>query len=248
MSGQHDPSSEWGVDPSIRLRLTMLPLYAQAVGAPGAGSAPSGSRRRLGGPVIIIGNRSVAVPGKRRSCGVGRMLSIGRATGDSQPRLRSAATRGRASSSLTTGDLATLARAGDEPLMLARARAAGDCRGCGGPLSRGSDCRARLGATVHVLDDGSHVGLRGASTSCPSQERSLGSRAAVWAPRESAAAAARAHARRRVVGRLPTARSDAWTLGISQDLRASESSVPTASRPARFGPRGEPRRAAGLFC
>lgn len=120
-------------------------------------------RRRLGRPVISVGNLRVGGSGKTPvvAC-LARLLA---ARGETPAILSRGYARENASDGVTVVSdgrrvLATLDRAGDEPLMLARALP-------GIPVVVGNDryvsgrlAERQLGATVHLLDDGfQHLAL-----------------------------------------------------------------------------------------
>ena len=119
--------------------------------------------------------------------------------------------------------LADLDRAGDEPLMLARALSGAivvvaEDRHLAGVLAEN-----RFGATVHVLDDGfQHLTLaRDLDVLVTSAGEIPNGRVLPFGRlRESAGAAARAHVLVVVGADEATARTEAWTLGISQSCGA----------------------------
>ena len=125
--------------------------------------ARHGWARRLDQPVISVGN--VASGGRGKTPIVARIAAILVEAGERPAILSRGYGRTDAADGVTvvsdgTRALADLARAGDEPLMLARAVAgaavfvASD-RGLAGALAE-----RRFGATVHVLDDGfQHLAL-----------------------------------------------------------------------------------------
>ncbi len=110
-------------------------------------------------------------------------------------------------------------RAGDEPLMLARAVPGAIVAVCEDRYLAGVVAERRLGATVHVLDDGfQHVQLARdldiLVTGCG--EIGTGQVLPFGRLRESAAAAARAQFVVVIDADEDAARSEAWELGISQ--------------------------------
>ena len=115
-------------------------------------------RRRLRRPVVSVGNLAVGGRGKTPTvAGAGaRLVAAGERPVDPQPRLRRARSPRKAWSWSATpaGIRADLARAGDEPLMLARQLP-------GVPILVSSDrylagrlAEHHFGVTVHLLDDG----------------------------------------------------------------------------------------------
>ena len=120
-------------------------------------------RRRLARPVISVGNLAVGGSGKtpvaalvaRLLAGMGErpaILSRGYARTDPEPGVTVVSDGVRL--------CADLARAGDEPLMLARALPGTAVLVCPDRFLAGRLAERHLGATVHVLDDGfQHVAL-----------------------------------------------------------------------------------------
>jgi tetraacyldisaccharide 4'-kinase len=116
-----------------------------------------GRQRRLQRPVISIGNLRVGGSGKTPvvSCVAGMLLQMGehpailsRGYGRQRP------VEGAVVVSDGRAIRADLARAGDEPLMLARALPGVAVVVCAERYVAGRLAESRLGATVHVLDDG----------------------------------------------------------------------------------------------
>jgi tetraacyldisaccharide 4'-kinase len=180
------------------------------------------ARRRLERPVISIGNLSVGGTGKTPLVAAVARWLVERGE---RPAILS---RGYKRLDPLPGVVvvsdgrsvhATLARAGDEPLMLAReVRAAVVCvaedRYLAGVLAE-----RRLGATVHVLDDGfQHLGLARdldvlVTTAGEIPNGQVLPRGRL---REPADAAARAHFLVVMDGTAGAAAAEAWTLGIGE--------------------------------
>ena len=180
------------------------------------------ARRRLRQPVLSIGNLSVGGTGKTPLVALvaeqllvrgERPAILSRGYG------RQITDEGAIVVSDGTRVLADLDRAGDEPLMLARALpgaivVVAEDRHLAGVLAEN-----RLGATVHVLDDGfQHVTLaRDLDVLVTSAGEITNGRVLPFGRlRESASAAARAHVVVVVGADEATARTEAWTLGISE--------------------------------
>jgi tetraacyldisaccharide 4'-kinase len=114
--------------------------------------------------------------------------------------------------------MADLDSAGDEPLMLARAFPTAVVSVCEDRYLAGLVAERRLGATVHVLDDGfQHVALaRDLDVLVTSPGEIANGRVLPFGRlRESPSAAARAHVVVFVGADADTARTEAWTLGVS---------------------------------
>ncbi len=202
-------------------------LYAQAVAARRRWfERHPEARRRLRHPVISIGNVSVGGTGKTPLVAAVADWLIARGE---RPAIlsRGYARRDVADGVVVVADgtrtLATLERAGDEPLMLARRVpraivAVGEDRYLAGAIAE-----RRLGATVHVLDDGfQHLALaRDLDVLVTSPAEITGGRVLPFGRlRESVDAAARADVVVVVGADLAGARSEAWALGISQAVGA----------------------------
>ena len=185
------------------------------------------ARRRLRQPVISIGNLSVGGTGKTPL--VSLVAEYLLAHGE-HPAILSRGYGRRVTDvgAIVVSDgarvLADLDRAGDEPLMLARALpgaivVVAEDRHLAGVLAEN-----RLGATVHVLDDGfQHVRLaRDLDVLITSAGEITNGRVLPFGRlRERASAAARAHIVVVVGADHDAARSEAWTLGVSQWVAAT---------------------------
>ncbi len=208
-------------------------LYAQAVGARRRWyERHPDARHRLQRPVISIGNLSVGGTGKTPlvACVVEWLLARGErpailSRGYGR-RIRDVGVVIVSDGTTVTGDLDS---AGDEPLMLARAFPAAVVSVCEDRYLAGLIAERRLGATVHVLDDGfQHVALARdldvLVTACG--EISNGRVLPFGRLRESASAASRAHLVVCVGADASTAQTEAWTLGVSQFCAARRVVVP----------------------
>lgn len=178
-------------------------------------------RRRLRQPVISIGNVSVGGTGKTPF--VARLAEWLVQRGERPAILsRGYGRRDRREGALVVSDgtrvLADVTTAGDEPLMLAE-RVPGavvvvaDDRHIAGVLAE-----RRLGATIHVLDDGfQHLALaRDLDVLLTTPGEIPGGRVLPFGRlREGRDAAARAHAVVVVDADVAAARAEAWTLGVS---------------------------------
>jgi len=113
--------------------------------------------------------------------------------------------------------LADLSRAGDEPLMLAHAIAGARVVVSEDRYLAGRLAERQLGATVHVLDDGfQHVQLaRDLDILMTRAGEAVGRVLPFGRLRESPDAAARAHFAVVLDADLATARTEAWSLGVS---------------------------------
>lgn len=180
------------------------------------------ARRRLERPVISIGSLTVGGSGKTPLvAAVARYLV---ARGERPAILsRGYGRRVRDAGVVVVSDgeraMADLDRAGDEPLMLARALPGVLVAVCEDRYLAGALAERRLGATVHLLDDGfQHVKLaRDLDVLVTSPgEITNGRVLPLGRLRESIGAAARAHVAVVVGADAATARSEAWELGISQ--------------------------------
>jgi tetraacyldisaccharide 4'-kinase len=184
------------------------------------------ARRHLKQPVISIGNLSVGGTGKTPLVSLVAEWLLARGE---RPAILS---RGYGRSVRDVGAIvvcdgerlvADLDRAGDEPLMLARARpraivVASEDRHLAGVLAE-----RRLGATVHILDDGfQHLSLaRDIDVLVTSAGEIPGGRVLPFGRlREAAGAAARAHVVVVVGADEDAARGEAWSLGVSQWVAA----------------------------
>lgn len=128
--------------------------------------------------------------------------------------------------------VADVHRAGDEPLMLARAVPGAIVAVCEERYAAGVVAETELGATVHVLDDGfQHVQLaRDLDILVTSPGEIGGGRTLPFGRlREAASAAARAHFVVVVNADEDAARTEAWELGISQFAAARRTIPPPSS-------------------
>lgn len=138
-------------------------LYAAAAGARRRRSRRRGGQRRLRRPVISVGNLTVGGAGKTPV--VRYLAALLRHAGEYPAVLsrgygRRAHVDGVVVVRDATGIRADLARAGDEPLMLARALPGCAVLACPDRHLAGVLAESRLGCTVHLLDDGfQHVAL-----------------------------------------------------------------------------------------
>ena len=185
------------------------------------------ARRRLRQPVISIGNLSFGGTGKTP---VARLVAEHLLARDERPAILSRGYGRRITDAGATvvADgtrvLADFDHAGDEPLMLARAVpgaivVVAEDRHLAGVLAE-----ERLGATVHVLDDGfQHLRLMrdlDVLVTWPGEIPS-GRVFPRGVLRERPAAAARAHVAVVMDTDEAMARSEAWALGVSQALGAT---------------------------
>jgi tetraacyldisaccharide 4'-kinase len=208
-------------------------LYAQAVAARRRYyERHPRERRRLRQPVVSIGNISVGGTGKTPL-----VIAIAAwllARGERPAVLsRGYARRERPDGVIVVSDGARVVgrydEAGDEPVMMARALpgavvAVAEDRHLAGTLAE-----RRLGATVHVLDDGfQHVQLaRDLDVLMTSAGEVTGGRVLPFGRlREAAGAAARADVVVVMDADLPTARLEAWALGVSQVAAARRRVAP----------------------
>ncbi|HXG88953.1 MAG TPA: tetraacyldisaccharide 4'-kinase [Vicinamibacterales bacterium] len=211
-------------------------LYAQAAGARRRYyERRPGARRRLQQPVISVGNLSVGGTGKTPLVAAiaERLLERGE-----RPAIlsRGYRRRVRVDGAVVVSDgtnlLSTVDLAGDEPLMLAaRVRGAavivGEDRHLAGALAE-----RQFGATVHVMDDGfQHVQLARDLDILVTRAGEIGTGRTLpfGRLRESPRAAARADLLVVVDADGPTAKAEAWALGISQAVAARRT---IASSPA----------------
>lgn len=138
-------------------------LYARAAAWRRAHFARAGRARRLARPVVSVGN--VASGGRGKTPIVARLAALLVEAGERPAILSRGYGRADAVDGVTVVSdgvriLADLARAGDEPLMLARAVAGAQVFVCPDRFWAGALAERRFGATVHLLDDGfQHVAL-----------------------------------------------------------------------------------------
>ncbi|MGE0041626.1 MAG: tetraacyldisaccharide 4'-kinase [Vicinamibacterales bacterium] len=193
-----------------------------------------GERRRLARPVISVGNLSVGGTGKTPL-----VIAITRAllAAGERPAVlsrgygRAVAREGVVAVADRAGIRAGLDESGDEPLLIARAApgaivCVAEDRWLAGVLAE-----RRLGATVHVLDDGfQHTRLaRDLDILVTSPGEIAGGRVLpAGRLREGADAAARADLLVVVGAGVEAARQEAWTLGVHEAVGAAR--VPGAAR------------------
>jgi tetraacyldisaccharide 4'-kinase len=210
-------------------------LYAQAVGARRRWfERHPDLRRRLSSPVISVGNLSVGGTGKTPL--VAHIAQWLLARGERPAILSRGYGRqdpidGVVVVSDADGRLADVDRAGDEPLMLARMVPEAIVAVCEDRYLAGA-LAERLGATVHVLDDGfQHVQLARDLDILVTRpgEIANGRVLPFGRLRESAAAAARADIVVVMDADEDAARSEAWELGISQFATARRKLGPTGT-------------------
>ena len=184
------------------------------------------ARRRLRQPVISIGNLSVGGTGKTPLVALVAEYLLARGE---RPAIlsrgygRRVVDEGVVVVSDGTRVLADVNRAGDEPLMLARAVPSAivvvsEDRHLAGVLAE-----SRLGATVHILDDGfQHVRLdRDLDVLVTSVGEITNGRVLPFGRlREGASAAARAQFVVVIGADEAAARTEAWSLGVSQSCGA----------------------------
>jgi tetraacyldisaccharide 4'-kinase len=203
------------------------------------------ARRRLQRPVISVGNLSVGGTGKTPlTMAIAEWLL----TQGERPAILSRGYR-RADSAdgvvvVSDGErvLADLARAGDEPLMMARAVPRAILCVAEERHLAGVVAERRLGATVHILDDGfQHVQLArdfDVLVTSPG-EITKGRTLPSGRLREPRRAAARADFVVVVDGDTETARTEAWELGVSGFATARRRLAPGPGAPgARPGAPG----------
>jgi len=210
-----------GLDPLLDL------LYAQAVRSRRRWfERHPQARRRLQQPVISVGNLSLGGTGKTPL-----VLQIARhlAERGERPAIlsRGYARRDHRDGVVVVSDgrrmLADVVSAGDEPLMLARSVPEAIVAACEDRYLAGALAERRLGATVHVLDDGfQHVQLaRDIDILMTRAGEIPGGRVLPFGTlREPADAASRADVVVVVDANLADARAEAWTLGVSQAAAA----------------------------
>lgn len=178
-------------------------------------------RRRLQQPVISVGNLSVGGTGKTPL--VARIARVLIDRGERPAILsRGYGRTQRPDGVVVVSDgarvLSDVAHAGDEPMMLARAVPGAVVAVCEDRYMAGALAERRLGATVHVLDDGfQHVQLaRDLDILMTKPGEVSGGRVLPFGRlRESAPAAARAHIVVVLDTDLAGARTEAWSLGVS---------------------------------
>jgi tetraacyldisaccharide 4'-kinase len=178
------------------------------------------ARRRLRQPVISIGNLSVG--GTAKTPLVSRIARYLLDRGETPAILsRGYGRTDRVDGVVVVSDgrqvLADLARAGDEPLMLARALAGVRVIVSEDRYLAGRLAEHQLGATVHVLDDGfQHVQLSRDLDILMTRVGEASGRVLPFGRlRESPEAAARAHFAVVLDADMASARSEAWNLGVS---------------------------------
>lgn len=180
------------------------------------------ARRRLGQPVISVGNLSVGGSGKTPLVATIARMLIDRGE---RPAILSRGYRRRVRDTgvilVSNGAsvMTDLGHAGDEPLMLARTVPGAIVAVSEDRYLAGTLAERRFGATVHVLDDGfQHVTLaRDLDILVTSPGEITNGRVLPFGRlRESIGAAARAHVVVVVGADEATARSEGWTLGVSQ--------------------------------
>jgi tetraacyldisaccharide 4'-kinase len=184
------------------------------------------ARRRLDAPVISIGNLTVGGAGKTPLV---RALAEWLIARGERPSIlsRGYARRDRADGAVVVSDgtrvLKDLWQSGDEPLMLARALPAAIVVVAEDRYLAGVVAEQRLGATVHILDDGfQHLRLaRDLDVLVTTVGEIGGGRLLPMGRlREPGDAAARAHIVVLIGADADAARTEAWTLGISQHVVA----------------------------
>jgi tetraacyldisaccharide 4'-kinase len=158
-----DPASDPGLSLRRPIALAIAAVYGQVAASRRRRARRADATRRLRQPVVSVGNLSLGGTGKTPV--VAHLAALLRDAGE-RPAVLS---RGYARTAPREGVVvvrdavrlrADLPSSGDEPLMLARALdgvavVVAEDRHLAGVLAE-----ARLGATVHVLDDGfQHVGL-----------------------------------------------------------------------------------------
>lgn len=202
-------------------------LYAQIVGARRRWyERRPQARRRLAQPVLSVGNLSVGGTGKTPLVA---MLAEWLLARGERPSIlsRGYGRRDRADGAVVVSDgsrvLETVHRAGDEPLMLSRAVPGAVVVVAEDRHVAGVVAERRLGATVHLLDDGfQHVQLaRDLDVLVTTAGEIGGGRVLPFGRlREAASAAARADFLVVIDADDERARSEAWELGVSQYVAA----------------------------
>ncbi len=180
------------------------------------------ARRRLREPVISVGNLSVGGTGKTPMVSLIARWLLDRGE---RPAIlsRGHGRRDRRDGVVVVSDgqrvLADVHQSGDEPLMLARLLPRAVVVVSEDRFLAGALAERRLGATVHLLDDGfQHVQLaRDLDILMTTPGEITGGRVLPMGRlREPIGAAARAHVVVILESDLASARSEAWTLGVSQ--------------------------------
>jgi tetraacyldisaccharide 4'-kinase len=196
------------------------------------------ARRHLQRPVISVGNLSVGGTGKTPVVATvaGWLLSRGeRPAILSRGHGRRVRDVGVVVASDGTEVKADLDMAGDEPLMLARAMPRVIVAVCEDRYLAGVLAERRLGATVHILDDGfQHVALARDLDVLVTAPGEIGNGRVLpfGRLREPRDAAARAHVVVVMGADAASARSEAWALGISQSAGATRAIGAVASEGA----------------
>ena len=180
------------------------------------------ARRRLREPVISVGNLSVGGTGKTPMVSLIARWLLDRGE---RPAIlsRGHGRRDRRDGVVVVSDgqrvLADVHQSGDEPFMLARLLPRAVVVVSEDRFLAGALAERRLGATVHLLDDGfQHVQLaRDLDILMTTPGEITGGRVLPMGRlREPIGAAARAHVVVILESDLASARSEAWTLGVSQ--------------------------------
>jgi tetraacyldisaccharide 4'-kinase len=219
-------------------------LYARAVGARRHWfERHQTARRRLRRPVISVGNLSVGGTGKTPL--VALLAEWLLARGERPAILsrgygRAVTPDGVVVVSTGTEILADLDHAGDEPLMLAQGIPGAIVAVCEDRYLAGALAERRLGATVHLLDDGfQHVQLaRDLDILVTSAGEIRNGRVLPFGRlRESSDAAARADLVVVLDADVAGARAEAWVLGISQAV-GGQRRIPGADRTDASGAAG----------
>jgi tetraacyldisaccharide 4'-kinase len=198
-------------------------LYARGVGARRRWfERHPDARRRLRQPVVSVGNLSVGGEGKTplvASIAAWLMARGERPAILSRGYKRRERLDGVVVVSAVRQVLASVERAGDEPLMLARALPGAIVCVCEDRYLAGVLAERQLGASMHLLDDGfQHVHLAREIDILVTRpgEISSGRVLPFGRLREARSAAARAHFVVVMDADTDTARAEAWELGISE--------------------------------
>ncbi|MFO7693651.1 MAG: tetraacyldisaccharide 4'-kinase [Vicinamibacterales bacterium] len=200
-------------------------LYAAAASARRAYYQAPGRQRRLERPVISVGNLRVGGTGKTPA--VAHVARILLEMGE-QPAILSRGYRRRSAPDgvVVVSDgrrlSADLDRSGDEPLMLARGVEGARVLVASDRYLAGRLAETRLGATVHVLDDGfQHLTLaRGTDLLIVGEDDLADARTLPAGQlREPLAAASNAHAVLVVSGTRGQARTVAASLGVASSFQ-----------------------------
>jgi tetraacyldisaccharide 4'-kinase len=212
-----------------------------------------GRRRSLARPVVSVGNLSVGGTGKTPVVAAIAQWLI---DGGERPAIlsrgyaRADATEGVVVVSDGTQVLATIDRAGDEPLMLARQVPGAIV--CVSPdrYLAGTLAERSLGCTIHVLDDGfQHVGLSRSLDILVTTigEIPQGRVIPMGRLREPIDAASRAHLLVVSGATAGAAAAEAWALGISLSCGAARTlGAPVAVGTDASSPGGSPIAVAGI--